>query len=118
MFGMKEHAAVDVESGLVLSTHVSKASEHDTNYFSYVVVKGIHGKQCPTVYADKGYCGKANREFLSMNGIDDGIMRKNQINACQRSFQSEPFSVVKTEPPCPHDWLISTPSFPTFPRSL
>jgi IS5 family transposase len=81
MFGMKEHAAVDVESGLVLSTHVSKASEHDTNYFSYVVTKGIHGKQCPTVYADKGYCGKANREFLSMNGIDDGIMRKSQINA-------------------------------------
>jgi len=46
MFGMKEHAAVDVESGLVLSTHVSKASEHDTNYFRYVVMKGIHGKQC------------------------------------------------------------------------
>jgi IS5 family transposase len=34
MFGMKEHAAVDVESRLVLSTHVSRASEHDTNYFS------------------------------------------------------------------------------------
>ncbi len=39
-------------------------------------------------------------------------------NMCQRSFQSEPFSVVKSEPPCPRDWLISTPSFPTFPRSL
>ena len=37
---------------------------------------------------------------------------------CQRSFQSEPFSVVKSEPPCPHDRLISSPSFPTFPRSL
>ena len=42
---------------------------------------------------------------------------KGPVN-CQRSFQSEPFSVVKSEPPCPHDWLISTPSFPTFPRSL
>ena len=41
-----------------------------------------------------------------------------KIRKCQRSFQSEPFSVVKSEPPCPHDWLISTPSFPTFPRSL
>ena len=40
------------------------------------------------------------------------------VGSCQRSFQSEPFSVVKSEPPCPHDWLISTPSFPTFPRSL
>jgi hypothetical protein len=41
-----------------------------------------------------------------------------RLEICQRSFQSEPFSVVKSEPPCPYDWLNSTPSFPTFPRSL
>ena len=82
VFGMKEHAAIDVESGLVLSTCVSKASEHDTKYFSYVVTKGIHGSKLPSkVYADKGYCGEPNRDFLNLNGIDDGIMRKNQINA-------------------------------------
>ncbi len=82
LFGMKEHAAIDVESGLVLSTCVSKASEHDTRYFSYVVTKGIHGKKLPKkVYADKGYCGEPNRDFLNMNGMGDGIMRKNQINA-------------------------------------
>ena len=82
LFGMKEHATIDVESGLVLSTHISKASEHDTRYFSYVVTKGIHGKNSPKkVYADKGYCGEPNRDFLSMNGMGDGIMRKNQINA-------------------------------------
>ena len=40
------------------------------------------------------------------------------MRICQRSFQTEPFSVVKSEPPSPHDGLISTPSFPTFPRSL
>ena len=34
IFGMKEHASIDVESGLVLSTCVSRVSEHDTNYFS------------------------------------------------------------------------------------
>ncbi len=39
VFGMKEHASVDVESGLVLSTHISRASEHDTQYFSYTVTK-------------------------------------------------------------------------------
>ena len=44
LFGMKEHAAIDVDSGLVLSTCVSKVSEHDTCYFSYVVTMGIHGK--------------------------------------------------------------------------
>jgi len=32
-YGMKEHAAIDVQSGLILSTYKSKASEHDTNYF-------------------------------------------------------------------------------------
>jgi IS5 family transposase len=82
VFGMKEHASIDVESGLVLSTCVSRASEHDTNYFQYTVVKGIHGKKLPEkVYADKGYCSETNRQFLKLNGIDDGIMRKNQVNA-------------------------------------
>lgn len=82
LFGMKEHAAIDVESGLVLSTHMSKASEHDTKYFSYAVTKGIHGRKLPKkVFADKGYCGEPNRDFLNLNGIGDGIMRKNQINA-------------------------------------
>ncbi len=82
VFGMKEHASIDVESGLVLSTHISKASDHDTKYFSYVVTKGIHTKELPpVVYADKGYCGEPNRDFLNMNGMGDGIMSKNQINA-------------------------------------
>jgi len=82
VFGMKEHAAIDVESGLVLSTTISKASAHDTNYFQYAVTNAIHGRNLPPkVYADKGYCGRPNRDFLSINGISDGIMRKNQINA-------------------------------------
>jgi len=33
------------------------------------------------VYADKGYAGAPNRNFLAMNQIADGIMRKNNINA-------------------------------------
>jgi len=81
-FGMKEHASIDVGSGLVLSTSVSKASDNDTKHFSYVVFKSLHGKgYSPNVYADKGYCSEANRDFLNMNGMGDGIMRKNQINA-------------------------------------
>jgi hypothetical protein len=39
-------------------------------------------------------------------------------DSCQRSFQTEPFSVVKSEPLCLYDWSISAPSLPTFPRSL
>ena len=62
-YGMKEHASVDVISGLVMSTLLSPASEHDTNYLQYVVVNGIHTKKLPPkVYADKGYHGQANRE--------------------------------------------------------
>jgi len=88
VFGMKEHAAIDVKSGLVLSTCVSKASEHDTNYFQYTVAKAIHGKELPPkVYADKGYCGEPNRNFLNMNNIGDGIMRKNQINAALTEYE-------------------------------
>jgi IS5 family transposase len=88
VFGMKEHASLDVASGLVLSTMVSTASEHDTNYFQYAVAKAIHGKELPPkVYADKGYCGETNRTFLAMNGIGDGIMRKNQINAALTEYE-------------------------------
>ena len=82
LYGMKEHAAIDVNSGLVLSSMVSPASEHDTNFFQYVVIKGIHGdKMPPKVYADKGYHGQLNREFLHINDIADAIMRKSERNA-------------------------------------
>lgn len=51
-------------------------------YFSDIVTKSIHTKELPLViYADKGYCEEPNGDYLSMNGMGDGIMRKNQINA-------------------------------------
>jgi len=88
VFGMKEHTSIDVDSGLVLSTLVSRASEHDTKYFQYAVLKGIHGEKFPrVVYADKGYYGRFNRRFLSMNGIGDGIMRKELVNAKLTDFE-------------------------------
>jgi len=81
-YGMKEHALIDVISGLVRSTLLSPASEHDTNYLQYVVVNGIHTKKLlPNVYADKGYYGQVNREFLHINDIADRIMRKGEQNA-------------------------------------
>jgi len=87
-FGMKEHASIDVESGLVLSTLISKASEHDTNYFQAVIIKSLHGDSLPSrVYADKGYCSGLNRVFLNDNNIADGIMRKNLINARLTDFE-------------------------------
>ena len=32
-------------------------------------------------FGDKGYDGLPNREFLAMNNINDGIMRKDHVNA-------------------------------------
>lgn len=90
IFGMKEHAAIDVESGLVLSTHLSRASEHDTIYFPYIVARGLHGKDVPgKVYADKGYSSETNRDFLNLNEMADGIMRKGQVNVSLMKFEIE-----------------------------
>jgi IS5 family transposase len=81
-YGMKEHAAIDVESGLILSTYMTKASENETNYLQSTAVRGMQGKhKPPKVYADKGYCSQGNREFLHMNEMADGIMRKDYRNA-------------------------------------
>jgi IS5 family transposase len=89
-YGMKEHAAIDVKSGLILSTYMSKASEHDTNYFQSAAVRGMQGQQKPPkVYADKGYCSWENREFLHMNEMADGIMRKDYRNAKLTELEHE-----------------------------
>jgi transposase, IS5 family len=94
-YGMKEHAAIDVGSGLILSTYMSKASEHDTNYFQSVAVRGMQGQEMPPkVYADKGYCSQDNREFLHMNQMADGIMRKEYPNAKLTDLEHSPRVII------------------------
>ncbi len=39
------------------------------------------------MYADKGYAGTPNREFLSMNKFKDGIMRKDSTTAKLTEFE-------------------------------
>jgi IS5 family transposase len=76
-YGIKEHASVDTKQGLVLSTVMTAASHHDSPYLPLCVAYSCHTKEpIKKVYADKGYFGKPNREFLSLNKIADGIMRK------------------------------------------
>ncbi len=76
-YGLKEHAAVDILHGFVLSTEITPASVHDSTYLPYSVAGSCHtGDPIRTVYADKGYFGEPNRAFLQVNGIGDGIMRK------------------------------------------
>ncbi|GAF84065.1 unnamed protein product [marine sediment metagenome] len=81
-FGLKEHAAVDTNHGFILATTITPASVNDTNYLSYCTVFSRHTKQkIKKVYADKGYAGYPNRNFLSTNKIADGIMRKDSTTA-------------------------------------
>jgi IS5 family transposase len=81
-YGLKEHASVDVKSGLVLATTMTPASVHDTNYLPYLTLASCHTEEAiKRVYADKGYYGEPNRSFLHLNEIEDGIMRKDTRGA-------------------------------------
>jgi len=81
-YGLKEHASVDVQSGFVLATTLTPASEHDSKYLPYLTIASCHAKDpIKKVYGDKGYYGYPNRAFLHMNGIKDGIMRKDTTTA-------------------------------------
>jgi IS5 family transposase len=76
-YGLKEHASVDTRYGFVLATEITPASFHDSPYLPLCVAGSCHTKNpIKKVYADKGYCGEPNRDFLHMNGMGDGIMRK------------------------------------------
>ncbi len=81
-YGLKEHASVDINHGFILATTLSPAPVNDTNYLDYCTVFSKHIKTpIKTVYADKGYAGKPNRDFLAKNKIADGIMRKDSSTA-------------------------------------
>ena len=81
-YGLKEHASVDINHGFILATTLTPASVNDSQYLPYCTTFSRHTKQpIKKVLADKGYFGKPNREFLSMNNIEDGIMRKDTTTA-------------------------------------
>ena len=89
-YGLKEHASVDAKHGFVLTTALSPASVHDTNYFPYCTLYSRHIKHAlAIVYADKGYAGEPNRTFLAMNKIKDGIMRKDSKTAKLTEYEIE-----------------------------
>jgi IS5 family transposase len=81
-YGLKEHASVDVHSGFILATTLTPASEHDSKYLPYLTIASCHTNDpIEKVYGDKGYYGHPNRAFLHLNGIRDGIMRKDTTTA-------------------------------------
>ena len=73
---------MDINSGFVLATTLTPASEHDSKYLPYLTIASCHSeKPIEKVYGDKGYFGEPNRSFLNLNGIKDGIMRKDTTTA-------------------------------------
>ena len=89
-YGLKEHASVDTNHGFILATTLSEASVNDTNYLDYCTVFSKHTKTpIKKVYADKGYAGKPNRDFLAGNKIADGIMRKDSTTAKLTNLEIE-----------------------------
>jgi transposase, IS5 family len=89
-FGLKEHSAVDVHHGFVLTKEITPASFHDSPYLPLCVAGSCHtDKPIKKVYADKGYFGKNNRDFLHLNKIADGIMTKAVRGTELTSFEKE-----------------------------
>lgn len=89
-FGLKEHASVDTRYGFVLASEMTKASCHDSPYLSLCVAGSCHTKKpIKKVFADKGYFGVKNREFLSLNRIEDGIMRKATKGARLTTYETD-----------------------------
>ena len=87
---MKEHASVDTNYGFVLATELTPSSVNDSIYLPYCVAGSCHTKDpIKKVFADKGYFGKPNREFLSMNKIEDAIMRKSTIGTELTEYEKE-----------------------------
>jgi len=57
-YGLKEHAAVDVNHGFILATTMTPSSVNNTNLHQYCTVYSRHTKQpIEIVFADKGYAG-------------------------------------------------------------
>jgi len=89
-YGLKEHASVGVNSGFVLATTLTPASEHDSKYLPYLTLASCHTQEpIEKVYGDKGYYGEPNRSFLHLNDIEDGIMRKDTTTAKLTVYEKE-----------------------------
>ena len=81
---------MDTKYGFVLATTMTPASVNDTNYLPYCTVYSRHTNQSiEKVYADKGYAGKPNRDFLALNKIADGIMRKDSTTAKLTKYEKD-----------------------------
>ena len=69
---LQQHTRTD-EEGYIEKLHITPANVHECNHLS-PLLEGI--AEGTTVYADKGYDSKENRQHLKEYRLQDGIMRK------------------------------------------
>jgi IS5 family transposase len=74
-YGYKAHTSVDIETGIVLSAHVTPANFSDTGELQTLV----EASQLPPksrVFADKGYTSAGNSLLLKQSQCKNGIMNR------------------------------------------
>lgn len=81
-FGYKLHVGVDEGSGLIRQVETSSADLHDGEAFG-ALVSGDEG----TVYGDRAYGSRKNRDFLKAKGIGDRLMYKAARNRPLKPWQ-------------------------------
>jgi IS5 family transposase len=72
-YGYKKHVSVDMQSGLINKIAITPANTTDGQGFKHV---------CPqqgSIYADKGYCGKATRKEAEINGCHLAAIKKQNM---------------------------------------
>lgn len=69
--GYKAHVGVDEGSGIVRKAALTSIEVHDVK-----MTRDMISRDEKKVYADKGYDSQSVRNFLTINGIEDHIMRR------------------------------------------
>jgi len=74
-FGYKQHVASDI-NGMILSVHTVAANEYEGKGLSPLLNKLIKETPPKSLFTDKGYSSKTNRDLLKSHGIKDRIQKK------------------------------------------
>jgi len=105
-FGMKAHAGVDLDSGVVHTLEVTTAKVHDSRKFDDL----LHGEE-RAVFGDKGYVSAAREDAFRAQKKIWGVMRKapkggklhpideriNRVISMLRAKAEHPFRVLKCQ---------------------
>ncbi|XWN34691.1 MAG: IS5 family transposase [Roseivirga sp.] len=86
-YGYKRHYLVEAETGLVLSVHTSKASEHESQHLSRLLEQ-VELPKGSEVLGDKGYSSASNESLLESKGLKSRLQRKRARGKARNSWLS------------------------------